>query len=123
MRTPSLRPIAVLALTGAIVGGVLSGCGKGGSSQRAAGGGAQIGTAPATQGVVGISTKNTTRLGGAEPADDAAAVAQAVFAGFTAATRPQAVVVVDEHHRASARAAAALAGAPLGAPIHKAGRG
>jgi hypothetical protein len=118
MRTPSLRLIAVLALAGAIVGGVLSGCGKGGASQRAGGdAAAQIGTAPAKQGVVGISTKNTTRLGGAEPADDAAAVAQAVFAGFTPATRPQAVVLVDEHDWSSALAAAALASAPLGAPI------
>jgi len=116
MRAPSLRLIAVLALAGAAIGGVLSGCGKGDSSRRD-GGDVQVVSAPAAQGVVGVSTKNTTRLGGAEPADDAAAVAQAVFAGFTPATRPQAVVLVDEHDWPSALAASSLASAPLGAPI------
>jgi len=118
MRAPSLRLIAVLALAGAVLAALLSGCGKGGASQRSGSDAvAQAVPAPAAQGVVGISTKNTTRLGGAEPADDAAAVAQAVFAGFTPATRPQAVVLVDERDWPSALAASALASAPLGAPI------
>jgi ell wall binding domain 2 (CWB2) len=121
MRAPPPRLIAVLALAGTIVAAVLGGCGKGGASQGAGGvptgGGGGGGPAPAAQGVVGVSTKNTTRLGGAAPADDAAAVAQAVFAGFTPATRPQAVVLVDEHDWPSALAASALASAPLGAPI------
>jgi hypothetical protein len=116
VRAPSLRLLAALATTGAIVGGTLSGCGKGG----AAGQGhtsSVADTSAGEHGVVGISTKNTTRLGGAEPTDDAAAVAQAVFPGFTPATRPQAVVLVDEHAWPAALAASALASAPLGAPL------
>jgi hypothetical protein len=97
----------------------ISGCGKGTHSEGgAAAAGGQVGKAPATKGgVVGVSTKNTTRLGGAEPAEDAAAVAQAVYPGFTPATRPQAVVVVDEANWPAALAASVLAGAPLGAPL------
>ena len=116
VRAPSLRLLAALATTAAIVGGTLSGCGKGGASGK--GHASSVGTASAGEhGVVGISTKNTTRLGGAQPADDAAAVAQAVYPGFTPATRPQAVVLVDEQAWPVALAASALASAPLGAPL------
>jgi hypothetical protein len=67
--------------------------------------------------VVSVATKNTTRLGGADPAADAAAVARAVYPGLTAATRPQAVVLVNQRNWPATIAAAALAGAPLGAPL------
>ena len=121
MRVPPLRPIAALALAGALLGATLSGCGKGGVSQGSgAGSGAGSGTlgaAPAAHGVVSVATKNTTRLGGADPAADAAAVAQAVYLGLTPATRPQAVVLVDERNWPAALAASALASAPLGAPL------
>jgi hypothetical protein len=116
MRVPSLRLLAALAVTGALAAGTLAGCGKGsGSSQSRGSGGA--GTAASAQGVVGVSTKNTTRLGGAEPAEDAAAVARAVFPGFTPATRPQAVVLVNQRDWPAALAASSLAAAPLGAPL------
>jgi hypothetical protein len=119
MRAFSPRRSAVLALAGLLLLGILSGCGKGSGSQAASGGGGggSLGTIPATRGVVGISTKNTTRLGGADPATNAAAVALAVYPGLTAATRPQAVVIVDEHNWPAALAASALASAPLGAPL------
>ncbi len=116
MRAPSLRLLAALALTSALLAGVLSGCGKGRASS-VANTSSSSAASPAAQGVIGVSTKNTTRLGGAQPADDAAAVARAVFAGFTPATRPQAVVVVNQRQWPSALAAAALASAPLGAPV------
>ncbi len=74
-------------------------------------------SAPAARGVLAVATKNTTRLGGADPAIDAAAVAQVVYPGLTPATRPQAVVLVDEHQWPVALSAASLASAPLGAPI------
>ena len=70
-----------------------------------------------TQGAVGVATRNTTRLGGADPASDAAAVARAVYPGLTTATRPQAVVLVDEHDWAASLTASVLASAPLGAPL------
>jgi hypothetical protein len=69
------------------------------------------------EGVAGVATKNTTRLGGADPATDAAAVALAVYPGLTPATRPQAVALVDERDWPAALVASALAGAPLKAPL------
>jgi hypothetical protein len=115
MRAPSLRPIAALALTGALLGGVLSGCGKGSPHE----GGSRSGALapPAAHGVVGISTKNTTRLGGTDVASDAAAVAEAIYPGLTPATRPQVVVLVNERDWFGALAASTLASAPLGAPL------
>ncbi len=65
----------------------------------------------------GLATKNTTRLGGADPVADAAAVALATYPGLTPATRPQAVVLVDDRDWPAALAASALAGAPLRAPL------
>jgi hypothetical protein len=116
MRASSLRPIAALALAGAMLAGVLSGCGKGHGS-AAAGSSTGALAPPAAHGVVGVSTKNTTRLGGADPVSDAAAVAEAVYPGLTPATRPQVVVLVDEHNWYGALAASVLASAPLGAPL------
>src|SRR5690242_10057975 len=59
------------------------------------------------RGTIALATKNTTRLGGADPATDAAAVARAVYPGLTAATRPQVVVVVDDRRWGAALAASA----------------
>ena len=111
MRAPSLRLLAVLALGGALGGGAARAHSTRRQRRRPRAG------ARAAQGVVSVATKNTTRLGGADPATDAAAVARAVYPGLTAATRPQAVVLVDEHDWPAALAASALASAPLGAPL------
>jgi hypothetical protein len=111
---PARGPLlAVLALAAA----GLAGCGKGGPEQVS--GSAQARKlAPVTvQGAVSVATRNTTRLGGADVASDAAAVARAVYPGLTAATRPLAVVLVDEHDWLPALAASVLASAPTGAPI------
>lgn len=64
-----------------------------------------------------VATSNTTRLGGADAATDAAAVARTVYPGLTAATRPQTVVLVNEHDWSGALAASVLSSTPLGAPI------
>src|SRR5271170_1584136 len=112
MRRAAHRPLlAALALV--LVG--LGGCGKGGQAQI--NGGGVVGTpsklAPvAAQGAVSVATRNTTRLGGADVADDAAAVARTVYPGLTAASRPTVVVLVDEQDWPAALAASALAGAP-----------
>lgn len=116
MRAPSPRPLAALALCGAALA-ALAGCGKGGGSGIGTGSAGSSAPAPEARGVAGIATKNTTRLGGSDPAEDAAAVAQAVYPGLTPATRPQAVVLVDQGDWASALASASLAAAPLGAPL------
>jgi hypothetical protein len=113
MRRALLWPLAGLLLAGAIVG-----CAKKPS-------GLSVREAPATapppaQGgaaAAALVTKNTTRLGAADPAADAAAVARAVYPGLTPATRPPAVVIVDEHNWPAAIAASVLAGVPLGAPV------
>jgi ell wall binding domain 2 (CWB2) len=110
---PSHR-LAVIALALAVV---LTGCGKSlpGTSQSGTSGTAIAPVSP--HGAGAVATKNTTRLGGADAATDAAAVAVAVHPGLTAAGRPQAVVIVDEREWPAALASAALAGAPLGAPL------
>src|SRR5215211_6654335 len=60
-----------------------------------------------------IATKNTTRVGGADPVANAAAVAQAVFPG----THPKAVTLVDSGDWRAGIAASALFAAPVSAPI------
>ena len=107
---PSRLLVALLAAT------ALTGCGKAAPSAPGSSPGEPIAQV-STQGADGLATKNTTRLGGADPATDAAAVSRAVYPGLTASTRPQAVVLADVHDWPAALAAAALASAPLGAPL------
>lgn len=94
----------------------MSGCGKTLSSRSARLGPGPV-AAVSPQGAGGLSTKNTTRLGGSDSVTDAAAVAVAVYPGLTRATRPQAVVMVDDRDWPGALAAATLAGSPLHAPL------
>jgi hypothetical protein len=64
-----------------------------------------------------FATKNTTRIGGADPVADAAAVARAVYPGPSVKTRPTAVALVDARDWRIGLAAAVLASAPLRAPL------
>jgi hypothetical protein len=92
------------------------GCGK--ASPSVPGGGPLRRLAPVeAQGAISVTTRNTTRLGGADTTVDAASVARAVYPGLTAGSRPQAVVLVDRADWEGALAASALASAPLNAPI------
>jgi hypothetical protein len=120
MRVPPSRRLSRLLLAVALlIGCAATGCGKGGA-QRASSGAPALSVpsqGPTPPGAVGIATKNTTRLGGADAPSNAAAVARAVFPGLTPATRPQAVVLVNERSWAASLAASALAGAPLAAPV------
>ncbi|HEV7585409.1 MAG TPA: hypothetical protein VGO14_06480 [Solirubrobacteraceae bacterium] len=120
---PSLRrrrTVTLLALAGAVA---LAGCGKSAMHTRGAGGGGGGGgpvasVAPvAAEGAMSVVTKNTARLGGADPASDAAAVARAVYPALTEATRPQVVVVVDQRKWGASLAASVLASAQLRAPL------
>ncbi len=95
---------------------LLSGCGKTLSSRPARSGPGPV-AAVSAQGAGGLSTKNTTRLGGADTATDAAAVGVAVYPGLTQATRPRAVVMVDARDWPAALAASTFAGSPLHAPL------
>ncbi len=64
-----------------------------------------------------FATRNTTRVGGADPVADAAAVARAVYPGPGAGARPRAVALADGQDWRAALPAAALMGPPLGAPV------
>lgn len=64
-----------------------------------------------------FATKNTTRVSGADPVADAAAVALAVFPSTGGVAGPDAVSLVDENDWKSGIAAASLAGPPVSAPI------
>jgi hypothetical protein len=110
-----MRRWLLLLLAGLALGGA-AGCGKA-ALQPTLPGALPGPSTPPRQGVIALATKNTTRLGGTDAAIDAASVALAVYPGLTTATRPQAVVLVDDRNWPAALAAAALAGAPLGAPL------
>ena len=90
-----------------------------GARRRSAGGGAAIASSPRSARRARSASPRGTRRASAAPtrSADAAAVARAVYPGLTPATRPQAVVLVDERDWPAALAASALAGAPLGAPL------
>lgn len=108
-------PLRLIALAIALCGTV-SGCGKTLSPKAVEHSSGPV-AAVSAHGAGGLSTKNTTRLGGSGSAVDAAAVAVAVYPGLTSATRPQAVALVDGRDWPAALAASTLAGRPLHAPL------
>ncbi len=115
MRTGSPRLLgALLALA---LGPAMAGCGKAQPPRSATAGPSEAIAPVIAPGAVSVATRNTTRLGGADPATDAAAVARTVYPALTPASRPQAAVVVDERNWGAALAASVLASAPLGAPV------
>jgi hypothetical protein len=81
--------------------------GKGGNDEQAA----------AELGFPAFATRNTTRVGGADPVADAAGVAQAVFPSPGRDTRPRAVSLVDTTDWRVAVSAAQLMAPPLRAPL------
>jgi hypothetical protein len=107
--------VALLAL--------LAGCGGGGARRLDT---PQLGQrgdqSDASQqlGFPAFATKNTTRVGGADAVADAAAVARAVYPGGGAggtASRPPAVVLIDQRSWQVGLAAAVLMSTPLRAPL------
>ncbi|HET7574027.1 MAG TPA: cell wall-binding repeat-containing protein [Solirubrobacterales bacterium] len=133
-RLPSVSPpllalggivaLAVVFIVAAVVFG--SGGGQSDSTEApapapaAATGGSE---AAEELGFPAFATSNTTRVGGADPASNAAGVALAVFPSTTPQQRPAAVTLVDERDWAAAIAAAVLAGPPVRAPILFSGPG
>lgn len=73
--------------------------------------------AAAQLGFPSIATRNTVRVGGDDAAGDAAGVASATFPATSDATRPNAVVLVDEDDWQGAVTGAVLAANPIGAPL------
>lgn len=114
-------PIALLAATAALA----AGCGKqteSADSVRAVtfptiGTEGEEQEAAAELGFPVFATKNTTRIGGADPVADAAAAARAVFPSVSPETRPAAVALVDGGDWRTALAASVLMAEPVGAPM------
>jgi hypothetical protein len=115
MSRPPARAKGVLLALVAVV--ALAGCGKSAFKRQAVAGPTAAVAPVAAEGTVSVVTKNTARVGGADPASDAAAVAVAVYPGLTPTTRPEAVVVVDQRNWAASLAASVLASAPLHLPL------
>jgi hypothetical protein len=122
--TPKLLALLVVVAIGFIVVAIVGGTGGGKdeteSADKATPGVAQPGagaTGASELGFPGFATNNTTRVGGADPAVNAAAVALAAYPSTTASQRPGTVTLVDADNWAGAIAAASLMAAPVGAPI------
>lgn len=102
------------------VSGLVAGCGGGTDktvvTQPVLGKPATAPHAAEQLGFPGFATKNTTRVGGADPIADAAGVAQAVFPSGSPGSRPGAVVLAPSGAWQPALAASVLAAAPLHAP-------
>jgi len=78
--------------------------------------------APATRtpdelGYPAFATANTTRVGGPDPASNAAGVALATYPSIEPSQQPQAVTLVDASDWRGAIAASVLMAAPVGAPV------
>src|SRR5437763_14372594 len=110
----------LLAACSLVVGSLaLSACGQGqGSLGQSPAIGRKGDESKAAQqlGFPQFATKNTTRVGGADPTADAAAVAQAVFTPELSSARPRAVALVDTGDWQSGVAASVLMSRPLRAP-------
>ncbi|MFL5844802.1 MAG: cell wall-binding repeat-containing protein [Solirubrobacteraceae bacterium] len=103
---------------------VATGCGKGAETPEVkpvkfptVGTGGEQKEAVAELGFPVFATKNTTRVGGADPVADAAAAARAVFPAVSPETRPAAVTLVDAADWQTALAASVLMSDPIRAPI------
>jgi hypothetical protein len=101
----------------------LAGCGGGGGSskdsqrQPVVGKRATDNKAAQSLGFPGFATKNTTRVGGADPVADAAGVAQAIYTARSRDTRPAAVTLVDGKDWRASISAAQLMSRPLRSPV------
>lgn len=136
-KTPKRRrrpiPAALKAITGLfvlavvfIVAAILGGTGGGGESAETPAPVSETGgssaKAPAAKtpeelGYPAFATANTTRVGGSDPASNAAGVALATYPSTEPSQQPAAVTVVDGDDWRSAIAASVLMAAPVEAPI------
>ena len=125
-----MRVVSFLVLLAALLAGCGgSGSGSGSDDGDRGGGGlvqpeqpepgrsAEAEEAATDLGFPGFATKNTTRVGGADPVANAAGVARAVYPGVAADSRPGAVSIVDAADFQAAVSAGQLMAAPLRAPI------
>jgi ell wall binding domain 2 (CWB2) len=119
--------IAAVVLVLALSGLVAAGCGRGSGDDDGQKGATATtpttgakGTEKAASTDLGFptfATKNTTRIGGADPIANAAAAARAVYSGATRVTRPRAVVLADDGDWRVGLAASVLMSSPIRAPL------
>jgi len=112
-----LAALALCALTAAACGGKRGGVGAKTTSAPTVGASGTQSEAAGDLGFPAFATKNTTRVGGADPVADAAGVARAVFPGPSVRTRPGAVALVDARDWRIGVAASVLAGTAIRAPV------
>ena len=118
-----LFALAVVFIVAAILGGGGTNEGEAPEAPAPIGEAAEGPTeAPADQtpdelGYPAFATANTTRVGGSDPASNAAGVALATYPSTVPSQRPAAVTLVDAGDWSSAIAASVLVAAPLGAPV------
>jgi hypothetical protein len=119
----ALFVLAVVFIVAAIVGGGSGGDGTSSSSPApvseapSAPAEAPSGETPEELGYPAFATANTTRVGGPDPASNAAGVALAVYPSTEPSQQPDAVTLVDADDWRTAIAASVLMAAPLGAPV------
>ena len=118
-----MRPTRAAAAAAVLAALVATGCGRDSTSGSRTVDKPNIGvkgtedTAARDLGFPSFATKNTTRVGGADPVADAAGVARAVYSGATRVSRPRAVALVDGRDWRNGIAASVLMSAPIRAPI------
>ena len=117
-----LFALAVVFIVAAIVGGSGSGVSTPSTPAPAPVASGGQSEAPPSQpaselGYPSFATANTTRVGGSDPASNAAAVALATYPSADTAQRPEAVTLVDAGDWQSAIAASVLMAQPLGSPV------
>jgi ell wall binding domain 2 (CWB2) len=121
----ALFVLAIVFIVAAIVGG-----GGGGGGEQSAETPAPVSEAPRNSkeespssqtaeqlGYPAFATANTTRVGGSDPASNAAGVALATYPSTKPSQQPDAVALVDADDWRTAIAASVLMAAPVGAPI------
>jgi plastocyanin len=118
MRAPRSTAAALVVLAAVAAGcGRSSDAGTTTAKQPAIGAKGTETTAAQDLGFPVFATKNTTRVGGADPTADAAAVARAVYSGASRVTRPRAVVLADDGDWRVGLAASVLMSSPIRAPL------
>src|SRR3954469_10287301 len=109
--------LALCALTAAACGGKRGGVGARTVTTPTVGASGTQSEAAGDLGFPAFATKNTTRVGGADPGAEAAGGARAVFPGPSVRTRPGAVALVDARDWRIGVAASVLAGTTIRAPV------
>ncbi|MGZ4277059.1 MAG: cell wall-binding repeat-containing protein [Solirubrobacteraceae bacterium] len=115
------RPLAALLCLLALA--ALAGCGRGEDGSNPLSPAPSVGVKSSNDqaardlGFPATATKNTTRIGGADPIADAAGTARAVFPATSSDSRPQAVALIDARDWHAGVAGAVLASTPVRAAV------